>query len=88
MSLTPKARQHLKANAHKLKPIVLIGSKGLTTAVIKEVDVALRDHELVKIRLSTDDREAKKEMLNEICSSCHAEMVQLIGKIGVVYRKN
>lgn len=88
MALTPKARQQLKAKAHKLKPVILIGNKGLTAAVKNEIDIALDAHELIKIRLSTNDRDEKKAMLDEICESAKAEQVQLIGKIGVVYRKN
>lgn len=88
MTLTPKARQQLKAKAHKLKPVVLIGNKGLTAAVKNEIDIALDDHELIKVRLSTNDREEKIAMAEEICESAKAELVQLIGKIGVIYRKN
>lgn len=88
MSLTPKGRQILKAKAHKLKPIILIGNKGLSDAVKHEIDIALNDHELIKIRVPVNDREEKKAMVAEICESAGAELVQLIGKICVVFRKN
>lgn len=88
MPLTPKGRQVLKAKAHALKPIILIGSKGLTDAVKKEINIALDDHELIKIRIPVEDREEKKAIVAEICESASAELVQLIGKIAVVYRKN
>lgn len=87
MVLTPKARQQLKAKAHKLKPIVLIGNKGLTPAVKKEIDLALNDHELIKIRLSANDHDEKKAMVDDICNMVDAELVQLIGNICVVYRE-
>ena len=88
MALTPKARQALKAKAHQLKPIVMIGNKGLTDAVKKEIDIGLYDHELIKIRLSTNDREEKQAMITELCNAAGAELVQLIGKICVVYRRS
>jgi RNA-binding protein len=87
MSLTPKVKQQLKAKAHKLNPIVLIGNKGVTPAVIKEIDLTLNDHELVKIRLSITDRDAKKAAAVEISELLKAEIVQLIGNICVLYRK-
>ena len=56
-NLTPKERQALKARAHKLEPIVSIGGKGLTDAVVREIDFALKSHELLKIRASAMERE-------------------------------
>lgn len=86
MPLTPKIKQQLKAKAHKLKPVIMIGNNGLTDAVNKEIDRALLDHELIKIRIHTNDRELRRELLNEICKANQAELVQTIGSIGVIYR--
>jgi RNA-binding protein len=88
MPLNSKSRQALKAKAHLLKPVILIGSNGLTDAVQKEIDIALNHHELIKVRISTNDRDAKRAIYAEICAVQQAEAVQLIGNIGVVYRKN
>ena len=88
MALTPKTRQALKAKAHKLKPVVLIGSNGLTDAVHKEIDRALHDHELIKVRIATTDRELKQAIYSEISAANHAEPVQLIGNMVVIFRKN
>lgn len=88
MALTPKARQALKAKAHKLKPVVLIGNNGLTAAVNKEIDRALTDHELIKVKIATNDRELRRALFAEICTANQAELVQMIGTIGVIYRKN
>ena len=88
MSLTPKGRQELKARAHKLKPIVMIGSNGLTDAVKKEIDRALNDHELIKIKVAAEDREARQAVLAEITDAMQAELVQMIGSIGVLFRRN
>jgi RNA-binding protein len=88
MSLTPKTKQALKGRAHALKPVVLIGNQGLTAAVSKEIDRALNDHELIKIRVASNDRELRRALISEICTAQGAELVQLIGNIGVLFRKN
>lgn len=87
-TMNPKQRQALKAIAHKLKPVILIGSKGLTPAVLKETDSALLTHELIKVRVASNDREERKEILAQMAQSLSAEVVQSIGNIGVLYRKN
>ncbi|OGT62517.1 MAG: RNA-binding protein [Gammaproteobacteria bacterium RIFCSPHIGHO2_12_FULL_45_12] len=87
MSLTPKLRQALKAKAHALKPVVLIGQQGLTDAVKKEIDAALMHHELIKVRIRVAERDEKKAMFAEICQVMGAQLVQQIGKMGVIYRQ-
>jgi putative YhbY family RNA-binding protein len=84
--LTPSERRALRARAHGLAPIVMIGSAGLTPAVLKEIDIALKSHELIKIRMLGDDRAARAGAFERICMALHASPVQLIGKILVVYR--
>lgn len=88
MALIPKIRQQLKAKAHKLSPIVFIGNQGLTDNVNKEIDRALTDHELIKIRIIAEDREARRALYQEIGAAHGAELLQLIGNIGIIYRKN
>jgi RNA-binding protein len=88
MPLNPKERQHLKGLAHKLKPVILVGSNGVTPAVLKEIDRALNDHELIKIRIAGEDRDARRLSLDEIAAQSGAELVQSIGAIGVFYRKS
>jgi RNA-binding protein len=87
MLLIAKTRQHLKAKAHKLKPVVMLGNKGFSAAVQKEVEIALNDHELIKIRVACEDREEKKALVAEICAATKSELVQLIGKIAVIYKQ-
>lgn len=87
MTLSPKTRQQLKAKAHKLKPVVLLGNHGLTDAVKKEIDQALTVHELIKIRIPIQDRDERRAALEEICTSLNAEPVQSIGHIAVLFRK-
>lgn len=85
--MNPIEKKKLKALAHALNPVVMIGQAGLTDAVIKEINVALDAHELikVKIRAERDDRRAISE---QIISATQAELVQSIGQIAVLYRKN
>jgi len=88
MELSVKQRQYLKGLAHDLNPVVMIGDKGVTDAVIKEVITNLNAHELIKIRVLGDDRNLRIAMINEICSKTGASLVQHIGKLLVLYRPN
>ena len=72
---------------HDLKPVVMLGQKGLTEAVLNELDLALDHHELVKIKLSMEDRDVRKQAIADICLRCQAEEVQSIGKTLSIYRK-
>ena len=84
--LTPSERRALRARAHPLHPVIMIGEAGLTPAVLHEIDVALKSHELIKIRVLGDDRERRRRMPAEICAALDASPVQGIGKILVIYR--
>jgi RNA-binding protein len=85
--MTPQEKKLLKARAHKLDPLVFIGGKGLTDAVIAEIDFTLKAHELIKVRAGTMDRHERDEAMSSICARTGAEPVQQIGKIFVLYRK-
>jgi RNA-binding protein len=76
----------LKARAHPLKPIVIIGNQGLSETVNQEIDRALTDHELIKLRANTEDRDQRKAYYAEIVATHHADLVQQVGKIAVFYR--
>ncbi|HZR03250.1 MAG TPA: ribosome assembly RNA-binding protein YhbY [Burkholderiales bacterium] len=88
MQLSTTQRKQLKACAHRLSPVVMIGDKGLSSAVLKEIDVNLKSHELIKIRVTGDDRDQRERILRDICEKLQASAVQHIGKILVVYRAN
>ena len=85
--LSAAERKLLKARAHKLDPVVMIGTKGVTDEVVKEVDLALKAHELIKVRAAALEREQRDEALKALCERTGAESVQAIGKIFVIYRK-
>ena len=85
--LTPAERQALKGRAHRLRPVVLVGADGLTPPVVAEVDRALQAHELIKIRVMGEDRDARERLLGEVCTATDATPVQHIGKILVIHRE-
>ncbi|WP_108652924.1 ribosome assembly RNA-binding protein YhbY [Dongshaea marina] len=86
MSLTTKQKQHLKGLAHHLKPVVLLGQHGLTEGVIAEIELALTHHELIKVKVATEDRETKKLVIEAILRETNASKVQVIGHTLVMYR--
>jgi putative YhbY family RNA-binding protein len=88
LTLTVSERLALKGRAHALNPTVMIGSAGLTPAVLAEIAADLKRHELIKIRVAGDDRALREAMFTEICTQLHAAPVQHIGKILVVYQPN
>ena len=86
--LSSARRSTLRAEAHKLDPVVIIGDKGLTDEVVAEIDRSLKAHELIKVRAFTDDRAARRAWMEEICARLEAHAVQAIGKVLVIYREN
>lgn len=81
-------KQELKAKAHHLKPVVIIGSKGLTEAVIEETDISLKAHELIKVKINGVEKEDRITISEMLCGKINAEIIQLIGNTLVLYRKN
>jgi putative YhbY family RNA-binding protein len=84
--LTPAERRALRARAHHLHPVIMIGEAGLTPAVLREIDIALKSHELIKIRAPGKDHGTRATMIEEICAALDASPVQHIGKILVIFR--
>ena len=88
MKLTTKQIAHLRGLAHNLSPVVMIGNNGLTESVLKEINVNLNAHELIKIQVASDDRGVRTAMHIEICTKINAIAVHHIGKQLVIYRKS
>ncbi|MDH2916147.1 MAG: YhbY family RNA-binding protein [Gallionella sp.] len=86
LNLSVAQRLELKGRAHALKPVVIIGNAGLTPSVLDEIERSLKSHDLLKIRVMNDDREARDAMMTEICELLKAGAVQHIGKMLVIYR--
>jgi len=86
LKLTPAERSELRAEAHGLSPVVIIGEGGLTPSVVKEIDLSLNSHGLIKVRVFGDDREARVTIYETICEQLQAAPVQHIGKLLVLFR--
>jgi putative YhbY family RNA-binding protein len=86
LTLTPAQRKAHRADAHHLDPVVLIGTEGLTAAVTKEADAALKAHGLIKVRVFSDDRAERENLLAMLCDQLDAAPVQHIGKLLVLWR--
>jgi len=86
LKLSPAQRAELRAQAHALKPVVLIGGDGLTDAVLAEIKVHLAAHQLIKIRVFGDEREERAAIYEQICDTLGAAPVQQIGKLLVVWK--
>jgi RNA-binding protein len=85
--LSPARRRELKARAHKLDPVVIVGGSGLSPAVLAEIDRSLTAHELIKVRVNAD-RDVRESMFGDICRQTGAQAVQHIGKVLVLFREN
>ena len=86
IALTPAQRKEHRAGAHHLEPVVMIGADGLTPAVEREVDGALKAHGLIKVRVFSDDRAAREAMLATLADKLGAAPIQHIGKLLVLWR--
>lgn len=88
MKLSNKQKQFLKGLAHPLKPIVQLGANGLTEGVVAEIDNALSFHELIKVKVPTDDREEKALIMEAIVRETRSEKLQVIGHTLIIYRES
>jgi RNA-binding protein len=89
--MTTPSQQDLKqyrAIAHNLNPVVIIGDKGLNEGMLKELERALSDHELIKVKINVGEREDRKQLTEEITRHCQAELIQAIGKVIVLLRRS
>ncbi len=86
MSLTTDQKKRLRTRAHTLNPIVMVGGNGLTENVQLEVDRALEDHELIKVKFAVGDRDLKRDLIKELVAVVEAELVQEIGNVAVLFR--
>ena len=86
MNLTARQRKYLRAEAHHLKPVVLLGQHGLTEAVLLEIEQALEIHELIKVRVPGVERDEKRQIIDAITDETKATLVQTVGHIAVLFR--
>ena len=88
MPLTNSQRRYLRGLAHDLKPVILVGNKGVTDALVAEFGNALDQHELVKVRIPAEDRDDFATQAAQLAESAGAETVQTIGRTAVFFRRN
>lgn len=81
-------KKQLKAIGHRLKPVVIIAGGGLTENVLAELNRALNDHELIKVKIAIDDRDLRQETAETLCAETGAELILTIGKMALILRKN
>ena len=88
MALNNNQRRYLRGLCHDLHPLVTVAERGLAPSVLKEIEVALKHHELIKIRISAADRDAKVGLIDSLIGETGAELVQKIGHVVSLYRSN
>lgn len=87
MALSNQHIRHLRGLAHHLKPVLMVGEKGLSDGLLAELELVLDSHELIKVSIASLDREQRRLLTEALCQHSGAEVVQVIGKISVLYRR-
>ena len=80
--------KHLKSLAHKLKPVVTVGQHGMKESINDEIDIALKFHQLIKLKINLGDRDARDQLISDILEAHQAELIQRIGNIAILYKRN
>lgn len=88
MALTQEQKKQFKSIGHHLKPVLIVAENGLTEGVLAELDRALNDHELIKVKINLAEREDRQAVIAELCQIARCELAQVIGKMALIYRKN
>jgi RNA-binding protein len=83
-----KRRKQLRASGHSLHPLVTVAAKGLADTVIAEIQRALHDHELIKVKFQVADRSEKQALITQVCAVCDCALVQQIGHVALLYKAN
>jgi RNA-binding protein len=88
MSLSESQKKYLRRLGHDLKPVVMVGDAGLSATVLDEYESTLAHHELIKVRVKVGDRSRRDAMIGDLCSKGRAELIQRIGNMALLYRRN
>ena len=88
MALTQEQKKQFKSIGHHLKPVLTVAENGLTEGVMAELERALNDHELIKVQFRITERDDRRALIDELCKNGSCELVQVIGKMALVYRRN
>lgn len=87
MKLSPEQKKRFRTIGHQLSPVVTVAEKGLTDTVSAEIERALKDHELIKVKVISEDRAQKAAIIKSVCETTGAALVQQIGHIALILRK-
>lgn len=85
--MNPLLKNKLKATAHHLSPVIIVGAQGISNALIEETNHALEAHELIKVKINAENKLHRQNMADMLCQALRAHFIQLIGHIAVIYRK-
>jgi RNA-binding protein len=88
MAVNNAQRRYLRGLTHGLNPVVMVAERGLAPSVMKEVEIALAHHELIKVRVSVGDRDARDALIAELLATTNAELIHKIGNVVSIYRRN
>ena len=88
MALTQEQKKQFKSIGHHLKPVLIVAENGLSEGVVAELERALNDHELIKVQFRITEREDRRALIDEISRIGRCELVQVIGKMALLYRRN
>ncbi|MBF7729538.1 ribosome assembly RNA-binding protein YhbY [Pseudomonas sp. N040] len=88
MALTQEQKKQFKSIGHHLKPVLIVAENGLTEGVMAELERAINDHELIKVQFRITERDERRSIIDELCKNSSCELVQAIGKMALIYRKN
>jgi RNA-binding protein len=87
MALTEQQKKTLRGLGHTLKPVILVGSGGLSRSLLEEFERSLEHHELMKVKVSAGDRTQRDALIAELCQHSGAELVQRVGNVGLLFRR-
>lgn len=87
-ALSPAQKRYLRGLAHPLKPVILVGAKGVTESLLAELDLALDRHELLKVKFAAEDRETRDAWIADLAGRANAALVQRIGNTAILYRRS
>jgi RNA-binding protein len=88
MPLSESQKKYLRGRGHDLKPLIMVGDAGLSASLIAEYESTIAHHELIKIRVRVGDRDARNAIIDELCASGSAELIQRVGNVALIYREN
>ena len=88
MTLSEPQKKYLRGRGHDLKPVITVGDAGLSASLMAEYESTIAHHELIKVRVRAGDRSVRDAIIDELCASSSAELIQRVGNVALIYREN